>query len=522
MVPAEAITRELIIKNTHAQVEIALLEEGKLVELHHEKKETRFTVGDLFLVKVKRVVSGLNAAFLDMGKQVEGFLHYTDLGPQFNSLRKLVQATVQGKQQNYLLKNFELEPDINKNDNINNVVKKGDFLLVQVLKEPISTKGPRLSCEISFAGRYLVLLPFSRSVTISKKITAKNERKRLESLATKLQLDGFGIIVRTAAENTADELITADLQELLSRWKSIMQKLPAELPPTKIMSEQSKTTTLLRDLLNASFSRIVTDDQDLANDLKNYIQNIAPKQENLVQYYQGKKPIFDFFGVNKQIKASFGKTVNLSGGVYIVIEHTEAMHVIDVNSGHKVAINTDHETNAMQVNTLAAEEVARQLRLRDIGGIIVIDFIDLKQTDNKKNLYNILRDSMEHDRARHTILPLSKFGLIQITRQRVRPEVQIITTEVCPTCNGQGVVEPTALLIDHIEEDLSYLFKELNYKKLHLKVHPFVESHLKKGWKSLRWQWIWKYKRWLSIESDSNIPIPDYHFYDENMSEIEL
>ncbi len=513
--------RELIVKSQGKGTEIALLEEGILTELHYEHENTRFVVGDILLAKVKRILPSLNAAFIDLGKE-EGFLHYTDLGTQVRSLNNFVKAALSTQQTTHLLADFNIEPYTEKNGKIGDLLQKGQPLVVQIIKEPIANKGARLSTEISFAGRYLVLIPFSKEISVSQKIESKEERKRLERLAKSICPRNFGMIIRTAAESKSVADLHADLHELLGKWEQVYKGILSDTPPAKLLGELDKASAILRDLLNASFHRVAVDDARLSAEIRTYISRIAPGKESIVQHYSGKKPIFDHFAVNKNIKASFGKHVNLNGGAYIIIEHTEAMHVIDVNSGYKVSTSTDLDNNALSVNLLAAAEIVRQIRLRDLGGIITIDFIDMKSNENRKKVYDTMVELMKNDRAKHTILPLSKFCLMQITRQRVRPELQITNTETCPHCNGSGVAQPSLLLIDHVYEDLSYLFKELNYKELKIKVHPFVESHLQRGWWSLRYQWMWEFKKRINISSDAALSLMDYHIYNKEGEEIEL
>ena len=515
--------RELIIKNGSAGVEIALLENKRLVELHKEDVENKFNVGDIYLGRVKRINPGMNAAFVEVGHKKDAFLHYTDLGPNIRSLIKFTNHAIHGNQQYRHLENFPFEPEIVKTGKINNAISKKSPLLVQILKEPISTKGPRLTCEITLAGRFLVLAPFLNTVGVSKKISTAEERKRLFRLIESIKPKNFGVVIRTVAEGKGVADLHEDLQNLIKKWEEIVKKLIKSEPPLKILSEIDKTSSLLRDLLNESFGKIVTDDKELAKELKEFIQRIAPNKTNIVQFYNNARlPIFDSYGVTKQIKSSFGKNVTMDSGAYIIIEHTEALHVIDVNSGYKINNYTDQETNALNVNIEAAEEIARQLRLRDLGGIITIDFIDMKNPANKKKLYMAMKNAMANDRAKHTILPISKFGLMQITRQRVKPELNIVTAEVCPACNGTGKIDSSLLILDEIERQLDYLIKKQHYTQLKLHVHPFIEAYLKKGFLSVQLQWFREYKKWIKIFKNSDYQMVEYHFFDKNDEEIIL
>lgn len=513
--------KELIINSTPTEVEIALLEDSKLVELHYQKTNNNFTVGDIFLGKIRRLMPGLNAAFVDIGHKKDAFLHYTDLGPKLRSLIKYTNGAISGAQPTYRLDNFKLEPEIIKTGKIDQVMNKRQHILVQVLKEPISTKGPRLSCEITIPGRYLVLTPFQDVVAVSKKIANSEERKRLQLLVESIRPKNFGVIVRTAAEGKKVADLHEELTLMLNKWEDIHRQLNKAKAPIKLLSELDKTSSILRDVLNDSFNKIVVNDKQLFQNIKSYLASIAPDQMKIVNHHRSSKPVFDVHGVTRQIKSSFGKTATMASGAYLVIEHTEAMHVIDVNSGHKMTSN-NQEQAVLNVNLEAAEEIARQMRLRDIGGIIIIDFIDMKNNEHRKELVKAMRRFMKKDRAQHTILPLSKFGLMQITRQRVRPEVKINTAEVCPSCNGTGKINPSILLTDEIERDIHFITQSRPQSKLVLEVHPYVESYLKKGFMSIQRKWYFKYYKWIHVHANSDYHLTKYQFYDGNEDEIRL
>src|ERR1700744_4648929 len=515
------LNKELIINATPQGVEIALLEDKKLVELHHEKADASFAVGDLYLGKVKKLIPGLNAAFVDVGFEKDAFLHYTDLSPYARSLLKFTQQAMNDSTPGgFDFGTFQVEPEIIKTGKINEVLNGKPHILVQILKEPIAAKGPRLSCEISLPGRFVVITPFNDIVAVSRKIHSSDERKRLQKIVEAIKPKNFGVIVRTAAEGKNTAELHEDLTELVATWKTIQHNLKGSIPPAKILSEQTKTTSMLRDLLNEDFNKIVINDRNIFNDTKSYIQRIAPEKADIVSYYHNGSPIFDQFSVTNQVKAAFGKTVNLPSGAYLIIEHTEALHVIDVNSGYK-SVSNNQEQNALETNMEAAEEIARQLRLRDLGGIIVVDFIDMKHPDNKKAVMDAMEKFMVTDRAKHAILSISKFGLMQITRQRMRPEVNINTQEVCPTCNGTGKITSTLILEDEIEKNLSYLIMQ-QHKGLTVTVHPIMEAYLKRGWYSRRLKWCWKYKQNIRIKGNTNYHLTEYHFFDKNEEEIKI
>jgi ribonuclease G len=512
----------MIINSTPQGVEIALLEDKKLVELHNEKTDARFAVGDLYLGKVKKLIPGLNAAFVDVGFEKDAFLHYTDLSPYAKSLLKFTQLAINDKTANGLdFAQFQIEPEIIKTGKINEVLSGKPNILVQILKEPIAAKGPRLSCEISLPGRFVVLTPFNDIVAVSRKIHSSEERKRLQRIVESIKPKNFGVIVRTAAEGKNTAELHEDLSELTEMWKSIQKNLKGAVAPAKILSEQTKTTSILRDLLNEDFNRIVTNDKGIYTESKNYIQRVAPEKSEIVTFHANGTPIFDQYGITKQVKSSFGKTVNLNSGAYIIIEHTEALHVIDVNSGYK-SVSNNQEQNALETNLEAAEEIARQLRLRDIGGIIVVDFIDMKLPDNKKKLIEAMEEYMRSDRAKHAVLPISKFGLMQITRQRMKPEMNINTQEVCPTCNGTGKISSTLILEDEIEKNLSYLITH-KHKNLTIAMHPILHAYLTKGWMwSKLASWKRKFKTGIKARPDTSYHLTEFKFYDENGEEIKL
>jgi ribonuclease G len=516
------LIKELIIDSSPSGTTIALLQDKQLVELHKEQVTNNYTVGDLYLGRIKKIMPGLNAAFVDVGYEKDAFLHYLDLGPQVQSLLKLTKQVRSGGYQSKLLDNFKPDPDINKSGKISEVLSKNQLIPVQIAKEPISTKGPRLSSDISIAGRDVVLVPFSEVTSISKKIKSNTERNRLRKIVESIKPKHFGVIIRTVSEGKGVAELQKDLLDLISKWESFVTRLPTVEPSKKVLGEIDRTSTLLRDILSPDFQHIYVNEAGLQEEIRSYIHEISPEMDGIVRLHKNNLPIFEHYGIDKQIKSAFGKTVNLAGGAYLVIEHTEALHVIDVNSGNRTANKENQEENAFQVNKEAAKEIARQLRLRDMGGIVVIDFIDMHRPNNRKDLFDYLRAEMAHDRAKHTILPPSKFGLVQITRQRVRPEMNIVTTEVCPACNGTGVLRPTILLIDDIETNFNYILVEQNEKNITLCVHPYIEAYIKQGLISRQWKWYFKYKQWIKVKSNPAYQITEFHFFSGKDEEIKL
>ena len=514
------MNKELIIRSSSSKVDFALLNDGKLIELHKEENsENQFNVGDIFLAKIRKTMPGLNAAFVNVGYEKDGFLHYHDLGPKIPTLLKFVKSVSTGKLKDFNLSNFPFENEIEKDGSVNDALKSNQSILVQVVKEPISTKGPRLSSELSIAGRFIVLVPFSDRVSISQKIEDKAEKSRLKKLVHSIKPKGFGVIVRTVAEGKKTAELDKDMQNLLSKWTAMCKKLHKAEVPSTVLSEMNKTSSILRDLFNDSFSAIHVDDKALYGQIKETVQRIAPKKESIVKLHQSDTPIFEKYGVERQIKTAFGQTVSSSKGTYLVIEHTEALHVIDVNSGNRSNKSKSQEGTALEVNIIAATEVARQLRLRDMGGIIVVDFIDMSSPENRKQLFQHLKDEMASDKAKHKILPPSKFGLIQITRQRVRPEVKIKTLEKNPNDKNGAEVEAPIVLIQKITSELDRILSK-GPKKVVLHVHPFIAAFLKQGFPSIRSKWFLEHKKWIKILPRDAYTYLEYHFYNDKGKKI--
>lgn len=516
------MSNELIIDSTREECRIALLKNRRLVEFHQDGGGHSFNVGDIYLGSVKKVVQGLNAAFIDLGYEKDAFLHYLDLGPQVQSLNKFTKLTLSKRLNGGKLAGFKKEPDINKLGKMSQVLTKGQKILVQVVKEPISTKGPRLSCELSLAGRYLIMVPFSNAVSISKKITDANERKRLSRLISSIKPEGFGVIIRTVAQGKEVKDLDTDLRNLVDKWNDGMKSLQTAKPRDKVIGEMNRANSILRDVLNESFDSILVDDKDLHLEIKNFIKGIAPEKEKIVKHYTAKTKIFEALGVEKQLKTSFGQSVSMQTGGYLIIEHTEALHVIDVNSGNKSNKEDNQEDTALKVNLEAASEIARQLRLRDMGGIIVIDFIDMRRVENKKKLFAKMKEEMKDDRSKHTILPLSKFGLMEITRQRVRPEVSITTREVCPACAGTGKISASIQIADQIDNTLKYIIESQNEKRITISMHPYLYAYFTAGIISKRVKWFSKYFRWINLVEDSSMALTEYEILNSRGEAIQI
>lgn len=513
---------ELIVDVQQKEISIALLEDSRLVSLQKESRNIAYAVGDLYLAKVKKLMPGLNAAFVDVGYEKDAFLHYLDLGAHFNTYNAFLQEAFDDPKNVPNISKLKAEPDIQKTGTITDLLQPGKKLLVQIAKEPISSKGPRLTTEISFTGRFMVLIPFSDKISISQKIKSTEEKIRLRQLIGSIKPKGFGVIVRTSAENKRVAELNNEMRTLVRCWEDSIAKMQRSEPPTLIYEEDSRAVSVIRDIFSPNFENIYVNEADTFSQIRNYVELISPEKKDIVQLYAKDIPIFDHFNVTRQIKSSFGKTVSFKSGAYIIIEHTEALHVIDVNSGNRSKASNDQETNALEVNMRAADEIARQLRLRDMGGIIVIDFIDMNKAEHRQTLLEHMKEVMANDRARHNILPLSKFGLMQITRQRVRPALDITTSESCPSCYGKGEVQPSLLFTDKLEEKLEYLVHHLKVKKFTMYIHPFVDAYIKKGVFSLYGKWRRRYGRSMKIVPDESLAYLQYRVVDENNKEIDL
>ncbi|MFI3262750.1 MAG: Rne/Rng family ribonuclease, partial [Rikenellaceae bacterium] len=509
-------SKELIIHVTEENINIAMLEGGQLVELHKEERASGFCVGDIYLGKVRKTMSGLNAAFVNIGHPKDAFIHYLDLGNNYKSMSKLLDVAHKKKQQSITFSKFPKQEELKRSGRINDILSSGQNVLVQVIKESISTKGPRISSDISLTGRHVVLLPFGSKVSISQKIKNNTERRRLKvTVGENLPLN-FGAIIRTAALNQPEEDIINDIKSLVKRWDDIIEKCKTAQVPSLIMSEEARVNTMLRDLLNSSFTNIYVDDETICEEIREYIRLIAPDRTKIVKYYKGTAvSIFDNFDITRQIKGLFGKLVPFKRKAYMIIEHTEAMHVIDINSGPRIKNAESQEEIALEVNLGAVPLIARQLKLRDMGGIIVIDFIDMHKNEHKERLFQAMREAMSTDRAKHTILPLSKFGLMQITRQRVRSERQIDNKEMCPTCKGTGKISPAILFDTEIENQIASHIEDNQLKFIKIAVHPYVKSYLTSGLISKRMRWVMKYKCAIKIVEDESLGVVEARYYDK-------
>lgn len=514
---------ELIVDVQPADVSIALLEDGRLVSLQKEARNIQYAVGDIYLAKVKKLMPGLNAAFVNVGYEKDAFLHYLDLGPHYASYAEFLKQLFADRKKTPRLQQAKMLPDIDKHGSVTDALTPGQELLVQIVKEPISSKGPRLTTEISFTGRYLVLTPFADKISISQKIKSSEEKMRLRQLVESIKPKNFGVIVRTSAEGKKVAELNHELKTLVQAFDDMCAKAQRSAAPALVFEEENRVVGMLRDVFSPSFESIHVNDPDIHTQILKYVSLIAPERSDIVKLYSKDMPIFDNFSVTRQIKSSFGKTVSFKSGAYIIIESTEALHVIDVNSGNRSKAGNDQETNALEVNLRAADEIARQLRLRDMGGIIVVDFIDMAKSEHRQQLFEHMREVMANDRARHNILPLSKFGLMQITRQRVRPALDIHTAEKCPSCLGRGEVQPSILFTDTLYEKLEYLVETLGQRDFIMYVHPYVDAYIKKGlFNTMYGGWRRKLGRVFKVLPDESLAYLQYRVFDKDRKEISL
>lgn len=506
------VKSELVVNVEPQEITTAFVEDGRLAEINREPRDMGFAVGNIYYGRVKKIMPALNAAFVDVGCEKDAFLHYLDLGSNFNSLNDYTKQVVSDKKRLPPFPKNAVQPIVSKLGTIEDVLEVGQPILVQVTKEPINTKGPRLTSEISIAGRYLVLIPFADKIMVSNKIKGETEKNRLRKMVNAIKPKGYGVIIRTIAANIQQEDLQKEMNVLYKRWEDAILKLQRSEPVSLISAEIGRTVGIIRDVFNPSFDHIYVNDKDMYQEIKDYVELIAPEQNNIVQLYKGDQPIFDHFDITRQSKIGLGRTVSFKNGGYLVMEKTEALFVIDVNSGTR-KVGEDQEENAFNMNLAAADEIAHQLRLRDIGGIIVVDFIDMAKADNRQKLYEYMRSLMNRDRAKHNVLQLSKFGLMQITRQRVRPLVEINVDEICPTCHGKGKVQSSFLFSDQLEELVPQMISKYG-KDIKLYVHPYVYDHLTKGWIfSIKAHWRLRYGLKKLLE-DQSLGFLEYRFVD--------
>lgn len=480
-------TREIFINSTMTETRVALLEDGELVELFVELPENERMVGDIYLGRVVNVVRGMRAAFVDIGHEQDAFLHFSDIGDtlaEYGAYLDLDSAEIETQSQSR-------RP----------IPREGQEILVQIIKEPINKKGCRVTTEISLPGRFFVLVPYSDIIGVSKRISSYKEKRRLKNLARELRPKGFGIIIRTVAEGKDEKLLRNDLENLLKTWRQIEKKLRTTRPPSLVYKDLGMTSSVIRDLFTSDVSKVVVDSEKLYKQIVKYLKDVAPQLIERIELYKEEKPIFDYFGIEKEIEKSLARKVWTKSGGYIIFDHTEALVAIDVNSG-KYLGRGDHDTNSLKINLEAAREIARQLRLRDIGGIIVIDFIDMVDPQNRRILYEEFKKELKKDRAKSSISPISEFGLIEMTRERIRPSWVFAYSEPCPTCGGSGRVPSKSAILTQLERSIKRIKANMGERSLLVEAHPEVAHFLTSGLRSPIRRLMWKY--WIKLEVKAN------------------
>ncbi|RMD87340.1 MAG: Rne/Rng family ribonuclease [Calditrichaeota bacterium] len=482
--------KDIIINSTVGETRVAILENGRLAELFVERPENERMVGDIYLGKVVNVVPGMHAAFVDIGQEHDAFLHFSDIGDE------LVEYT------DFL--DLERSKNGARKKTHRPIPKEGQELLVQVIKEPINNKGARVTTVLSIPGRFLVLVPNSDLIGVSKKIRRPKEKRRLRKIAREIKPEGFGLIVRTVAEGKDENALRADLDALLQEWKRIEKKLRRETPPALIYKDVAVASSVIRDLFTNDVSRVIVDSKKLYKDIASYLKEVAPSLYNRLEYYNNKKPIFDTFGIESEIEKCLSRKVWLPSGGYIIFDHTEALVAIDVNSGKYLGRRAPEE-NILKINLEAAREIARQIRLRDIGGLIVIDFIDMVDPNNKQKLYEEFKRELRRDRAQWSITPISEFGLIEMTRERIRPSLLYAFSEPCPTCDGTGRVLSKSALLTKIERWIKRFKSERKEWSLKLVVHPNTANYLTSGLISPVRRFMLKYRLKIEVEKDETL-----------------
>lgn len=549
--------KEIIINATANEVRIAITEDRRLAELYVETPEKERMVGDIYLGRVAKVMPGIRAAFIDLGLKQDAFLHFSDIGSSLSDYSSLIgdedsevdtedegdedeAAQVESTQQASATASpggpaapppipqsseattIQAPPSVppqrqQRNGRENGRqqppvpdLKKGQEIIVQVTKEPVGKKGVRVTSEVSLPGRFLVLLPFDGKIGISKKMSNFREKRRLRRIVRSILPPGFGVIVRTVAQERDEAVLKQDLESLIETWREIEKTLKTEEPPTLLYKDMATTSSVIRDLFTDAVERVVVDSKKLYKEIRAYVKLNSPTLLEKIELYGKREPIFDSYGIEKEIAACLSRKVWLKSGGYIIIDQTEAMTVIDVNSG-RYAAKREQELNSLRTNLEASREICRQIRLRDLGGIIVIDFIDLEDDRNKKKVYDELRKEFRRDRAKVTVLPMTEIGLVQITRQRIRQNILHSFSEPCPVCGGGGLVQSKSSIVNQIERWIRRFKSESREFRVTLQVHPTIAAYLKEGTVSRLTKMMFKYFIRIKLHEDSKLPLAEFH-----------
>lgn len=532
--------KEIIINATANEIRIAITEDGRLAELFVETPEKERMVGDIYFGKVARVMPGIRATFIDIGHKQDAFLHFSDIGDTFSSYSQLTSeedsdvdtedeadeselpaargkhaaaastAVAHPRTRTQPQRRDNGRPDFGTNRTPQ--LTKGQEVIVQVTKEPVGNKGVRVTTEVSLPGRFLVLLPFDNKIGASKKITNFREKRRLRRIVRGILPENFGAIIRTVAQEEDETSLRQDLEELIETWREIEKMVKTEKAPALLYKDMSTTSHVIRDLFSENVTRLVVDSKRLYKEIRTYVKWVSPSLVERIEFYKDKEPIFDVYGIEKEIATSLSRKVWLKSGGYIIVEQTEAMVVVDVNSG-RYAPQRDQEQNSLRTNLEAAREVCRQLRLRDIGGIIVVDFIDLLEETNKKKVYDELRKEFRKDRAKVTVLPMTELGLVQITRQRIRQSILHSFSEPCPVCGGAGMVQSKASIVNHIERWIKRFKSESKEFRLTLRIHPSIAGYLREGRISRLMKIQFKFLVLVKLQEDPKLSIDEFRVF---------
>ncbi|GAB4376728.1 MAG: ribonuclease G [Calditrichia bacterium] len=489
--------KEIIINSTNEDSRIAILENGKLVEIFVERPDNERMVGDIYKGRVRKVVNGMQAAFINIGFEQDGFLHFSDIGEEVNQLF----ADIDEEQLDGGEKKLDVDPS--------SLLRNGQEIAVQIIKEPISSKGPRVSTELTLPGRFLVLVPNQNRVGVSRKIASFKERKRLRAICRKIRPQNFGIIIRTVAEGKDENVLRQDLNKLMRTWHQVQADIKRAQPPKLIFKDLGMASSIIRDLFTSDVERVVVDSRKMYRDITRYLKEVGSGLLERVEYFRSKQPIFDAFHIEEELKRSLERKVWMKTGGYLIIEHTEALTSIDVNSGRYFG-KKDHERNSLKINLEAAREIARQLRLRDVGGLIVIDFIDMELEENQRKVLSELKKEFSKDRAATRISEISRFGLVEMTRQRIRPSLIYNINEPCPLCKGVGLIPTRGTVLATIERVIRRYLATGGDRRILIRSHPQIIEYLNHKRISRRMRLMWKY--WVHISTEEDPSLKPYEF----------
>ncbi len=465
------MNKKILFSATSTEKRAALVEDGKLVELVVERPDQYRILGNIYRGKVTSLLPGIQSAFVDMGMGRTGFLHAADVDPSL------------------LLEDSEIGSEDSGNDSngrgrrripripIEKVIKVGQSILVQVVKEPIGNKSPKITTQISIAGRFLVLVPDSNTIGVSKKLGDPAQRKRIKKIISQFKPEGVGVIVRTIGLDVKEEDFVAELKSLIEKWKLAVNEALEGTGPRLIFQESGITVRVIRDLFSNDVSEVLVDTQEDHRDIVNYVKAVSPHLATRVKLYNGEGRLFDRFNIDRDIEKSLRRKVWLKSGGYLLFDHAEALLAIDVNTGRNVG-KTNLEDTIYKTNLDAVYEIARQLRLRDIGGIIVVDFIDMKEMGHRRHIEQEMGKLLEKDNTTTSMAPISKYGLMEMTRKRVRPELQELFTDVCPSCSGVGRIFSPGTVTARIDRWLGRAASNGMKGFLRIVVAPAVAEHL--------------------------------------------